>query len=96
MLFIDNQDITDPRLNLAIEEFAVKHLDIEQTYLLFYVNQPSIIVGKNQNTFEEINVDYVREHDIIVVRRLSGGGAVYHDLGDLKLQHYHQKRRQQL
>ncbi len=83
MLFIDNQDITDPRLNLAIEEFAVKHLDIEQTYLLFYVNQPSIIVGKNQNTFEEINVDYVREHDIIVVRRLSGGGAVYHDLGNL-------------
>jgi lipoate---protein ligase len=83
MLFIDNQDITDPRINLAIEEFAVKHLDIEQTYLLFYVNQPSIIIGKNQNTFEEINVDYVREHDIIVVRRLSGGGAVYHDLGNL-------------
>jgi lipoate-protein ligase A len=83
MLYIDNQGITDPRVNLAIEEYAVKHLDINETYLLFYVNQPSIIIGKNQNTFEEINVDFVRENDIIVVRRLSGGGAVYHDLGNL-------------
>lgn len=83
MLYIDNQGITDPRINLAIEEFAVKNLDIEQTYLLFYINQPSIIIGKNQNTFEEIHVDYVRDHDIIVVRRLSGGGAVYHDTGNL-------------
>jgi lipoate---protein ligase len=83
MLYIDNQNMTDPRINLAIEEYAVKNLDIDQTYLLFYINQPSIIIGKNQNTFEEIHVDYVRDHDIIVVRRLSGGGAVYHDTGNL-------------
>jgi lipoate-protein ligase A len=83
MLYIDNRGITDPRINLAIEEYAVRYLDIEQTYLLFYVNQPSIIIGKNQNTFEEINTDYVRDHNIIVVRRLSGGGAVYHDHGNL-------------
>jgi lipoate-protein ligase A len=83
VIYIDNENITDPRINLAIEEYAVKNLDIEQTYLLFYINQPSIIIGKNQNTFEEINVDYVRNHDIIVVRRLSGGGAVYHDSGNL-------------
>lgn len=83
MLFIDNKNITDPSLNLAIEEFAVMNLDIEQTYLLFYVNEPSIIIGKNQNTIEEINVDYVRDHHIHVVRRLSGGGAVYHDFGNL-------------
>lgn len=83
MLFIDNQNITDPRINLAIEEYALKHLDIDQTYLLFYINEPSIIIGKHQNTVEEIHVDYVREHDIHVVRRLSGGGAVYHDLGNL-------------
>ena len=50
MLFIDNQNINDPRINLAIEEYCVKHLDPEQQYLLFYVNQPSIIIGKNQNT----------------------------------------------
>lgn len=83
MLFIDNQNITDPRINLAIEEYCVKHLDPEQTYLLFYVNQPSIIIGKNQNTIEEINTKYVEDNGIMVVRRLSGGGAVYHDLGNL-------------
>lgn len=83
MLFIDNKGITDPRINLAIEEYAVKYLDINESYLLFYINEPSIIIGKNQNTIEEINVDYVEEKDIHVVRRLSGGGAVYHDLGNL-------------
>ncbi|MDA1476002.1 lipoate--protein ligase [Bacillus sp. CLL-7-23] len=83
MLFIDNQHITDPRINLAIEEYCLKYLDPEQTYLLFYINQPSIIIGKNQNTIEEINTKYVEDNGIIVVRRLSGGGAVYHDLGNL-------------
>ncbi|MFO1445477.1 lipoate--protein ligase [Bacillus sp. Bva_UNVM-123] len=83
MLFIDNKGITDPRINLAIEEYALKNLDINETYLLFYINEPSIIIGKNQNTIEEINTEYVDENGIHVVRRLSGGGAVYHDLGNL-------------
>jgi lipoate-protein ligase A len=51
--------------------------------VLFYVNQPSLIIGKHQNTIEEINADYVSEHEITVVRRISGGGTVYHDLGNL-------------
>ncbi|GAA0314199.1 lipoate--protein ligase LplJ [Bacillus carboniphilus] len=83
MLFIDNQGITDPQINLAIEEYALKHLDINETYLLFYINRPSIIIGRNQNTIEEINTEYVEKNGITVVRRLSGGGAVYHDLGNL-------------
>ncbi|QOS88109.1 lipoate--protein ligase [Peribacillus sp. JNUCC41] len=83
MLFIDNKGITDPRINLAIEEYALKHLNIDETYLLFYINCPSIIIGRNQNTIEEINADYVDGNGITVVRRLSGGGAVYHDLGNL-------------
>lgn len=83
MLFIDNKGITDPRINLAIEEYALKNLDINESYLLFYVNEPSIIIGKNQNTIEEINTDYVEKQGLHVVRRLSGGGAVYHDLGNL-------------
>lgn len=84
MYFIDNKGITDPRVNLAIEEYVLKNMDIEKDdYLLFYINQPSIIIGKNQNTIEEINTDYVEENGIIVVRRLSGGGAVYHDLNNL-------------
>jgi lipoate-protein ligase A len=83
MLFIDNKGITDPTINLAIEEYCLKNLDINETYLLFYINESSIIIGKNQNTAEEINAHYVREKGIHVVRRLSGGGAVYHDLGNL-------------
>ncbi|MEK5058063.1 lipoate--protein ligase [Paenibacillus shunpengii] len=83
MLFIDNQGITDPRINLAIEEYALKHLSLDESYLLFYINAPSIIIGKHQNTIEEINQEYVQEHGVQVVRRLSGGGAVYHDLGNL-------------
>ncbi|MGM0846416.1 MAG: lipoate--protein ligase [Bacillota bacterium] len=83
MKFIDNKGITDPRINLAIEEYALKNLDINETYLLFYINEPSIIIGKNQNTIEEINTEYVESENLHVVRRLSGGGAVYHDLGNL-------------
>jgi len=83
MLFLDNRGITDPTLNLAMEEYALKHLNPENTYFLFYINEPSIIIGKNQNTAEEINAAYVNDNNIHVVRRLSGGGAVYHDLGNL-------------
>ncbi|MVP00428.1 lipoate--protein ligase [Paenibacillus lutrae] len=83
MLFIDNENITKPQINLAIEEYALKYLPEDETYLLFYINEPSIIIGKNQNTVEEINAEYVEDHGIHVVRRLSGGGAVYHDLGNL-------------
>ncbi|MFM9276841.1 lipoate--protein ligase [Paenibacillus jiagnxiensis] len=83
MLFIDNKGITDPAINLAIEEYALKHLPLDDSYLLFYINRPSIIIGKHQNTVEEINNEYVKDNNIQVVRRLSGGGAVYHDLGNL-------------
>jgi len=77
--FIDNKGITDPQINLAIEEYILENFGEKDTYLLFYVNSPSIIIGRNQNTIEEINTDYVDEQGIKVVRRLSGGGAVYHD-----------------
>lgn len=83
MIFVDNQNITDPSLNLAIEEYILTKLNQDETYLLFYINEPSIIIGKNQNTIEEINRDYVKDNQLHVVRRLSGGGAVYHDLGNL-------------
>ncbi|WP_239618580.1 lipoate--protein ligase [Cohnella mopanensis] len=83
MRFISNQNMTDPSLNLALEEYVLRSLPDDDDYLLFYINEPSIIIGKNQNTVEEINADYVEQNGIHVVRRLSGGGAVYHDLGNL-------------
>lgn len=83
MLFVDNFNITDPRINLAIEEYLLRELTMDEPLLLFYVNEPSVIIGRNQNTLEEIDYDYVNEKGIHVVRRLSGGGAVYHDLGNL-------------
>src|SRR5690625_448825 len=83
MKFIDNKGITDPYINLALEEYVLQHFGEKDTYLLFYINEPSIIIGKNQNSVEEINTEYVDKNNIKVVRRLSGGGAVYHDKGNL-------------
>src|SRR5690625_2922519 len=83
MKFIDNKGITDPSINLALEEYVLQNFGEKDTYLLFYINEPSIIIGRNQNTVEEINTDYVDENGIKIIRRLSGGGAVYHDEGNL-------------
>ena len=83
MLFVDNRGITDARINLALEEYVFRNKPSDDDVLLFYVNAPSIIIGRNQNTIEEIDSDVVAERGIRVVRRISGGGAVYHDLGNL-------------
>ncbi|MDD3743622.1 MAG: lipoate--protein ligase [Lentimicrobiaceae bacterium] len=80
MLCIIRQE-TDPYFNLAAEEYVLKHF--ERDCFMLWRNDPAIIVGKHQNTLAEINLDYVKEKDIKVVRRLSGGGAVFHDLGNL-------------
>src|SRR6195952_3772131 len=83
MLYVDNGDLTDARLNLALEEHVLRNRIEDDDLLLFYVNAPAIIIGRNQNTVEEINSDVVDARGIRVVRRVSGGGAVYHDLGNL-------------
>jgi len=83
MRYIQNDTNNDPALNLALEEYVLRSLPIDDPFLLFYINKPSIIIGKNQNTVEEINAEYVQNNGIQVVRRQSGGGAVYHDLGNL-------------
>ncbi|MEG6566593.1 lipoate--protein ligase [Thermoanaerobacterium saccharolyticum] len=80
MIYIYNK-ITDPYFNLAAEEYVLKQFSDE--CFMLWRNRPSIIIGKNQNALAEINLDYVKEHNIPVVRRLSGGGAVFHDLGNV-------------
>jgi len=83
MIFVDNQNITDPRLNLALEEYLLRNVRLDDPILLFYINEPSVILGRNQNLWEEVDLDYVEAHGVHIVRRLSGGGAVYHDKGNL-------------
>ncbi|MBL4936023.1 lipoate--protein ligase [Clostridium sp. YIM B02515] len=82
MISIKNE-CTDPHFNLALEEYAVKFLNLEEDYIILWQNEPSVIIGRNQNTIEEINPKFINENNINVVRRLSGGGAVYHDFGNL-------------
>lgn len=80
MLYISDKS-TDPYFNLAEEEFLLK--EMTEDIFRLWRNSPSIIVGRYQNTIAEIDSDYTKEHSIPVVRRLSGGGAVFHDLGNL-------------
>ncbi len=72
---------TDPYFNLAAEEHILKNLSAD--CFMLWRNDKTIVVGKHQNTLAEINMDYVRKNHISVARRLSGGGAVFHDLGNL-------------
>lgn len=81
MLIIDSPS-NNAYFNIATEEYLLNRFRKEDIFLL-YINAPSIIVGKFQNTLAEINLEFVKEKEIKVVRRMSGGGTVYHDLGNL-------------
>ncbi len=83
LALIDERDCTDPAVNLAMEEYVLRYLPAESDYFLLYRNEPSVIVGRNQNVLEEVDDFYIREKGIGLYRRISGGGAVYHDLGNL-------------
>ena len=82
MQFLESS-CTDPYYNLALEDHIFQQFAQTQDCFLLWQNQPCVVVGKNQNTLEEINSRYIHEHNILVARRNSGGGAVYHDLGNL-------------
>lgn len=73
----------DPYFNLALEEYVLKNIDCDEDILLLWVNAPAVILGRNQVVYGEVNVGYCEKHGIPILRRISGGGTVYHDLGNL-------------
>jgi|TARA_B110000483_G_scaffold50462_1_gene62813 lipoate-protein ligase A len=78
----------NPFENLALEEWALQNFNTQDSNLLIlYVNEPCVVVGRNQNIFEEVNVRYCSENQIEITRRISGGGTVFHDLGNLNWTH---------
>ena len=74
-------DNNDPAFNLALEELLCS--EFPEEVLMLWRNRSSVIVGKNQNTFAEVNRPFVEEQNIPVIRRMTGGGAVYHDIGNV-------------
>ncbi len=72
---------TNPYRNLAIEEYLFSHTNDD--IFMLWQNEPTVVIGKNQNAFAEVNIDYAREKGIHIARRITGGGAVYHDLGNV-------------
>ena len=80
-MYLLENNCTDPAWNLALDEYLLTRFPGE--VIALWRNGPSVIIGKNQNALEEIDLDFVRSRQIPVVRRLTGGGAVFHDLGNL-------------
>jgi lipoate---protein ligase len=76
-----NSQYTCPFFNIASEEYFLKRF--QDDVFMLYRNTPSVIVGKHQNALAEVDINYLKEHGIELTRRLSGGGAVYHDLGNI-------------
>jgi lipoate---protein ligase len=80
-MFCIDLESDDPFFNLAIEELLLKNS--KEEYLILGINFPSVVIGKHQLTHREINTKFIIENDIPVIRRISGGGTVFHDKGNL-------------
>ncbi len=80
-MYLINNLLTNPYFNIAAEEYLLK--ESNDDFLMFYVNNSSVIIGKHQNALAETNIRFAVEYNIPIIRRISGGGAVYHDCGNL-------------
>ncbi|MFD1485096.1 lipoate--protein ligase [Lacticaseibacillus baoqingensis] len=79
----NGKPVYDPIVNQSLDNYLVNDLKLPGHGLIVYVNQPAVIIGVNQNAYSEVDLPYLKAHDIKLVRRTSGGGAVYHDFGNL-------------
>ena len=82
MKFIQNNS-TDPHFNMAFDEFCLEQLKADEPVFYLWQNRPSVIIGLNQSAYAEVNLPYLQEKGIVLARRVTGGGAVYHDLQNL-------------
>ncbi|GEO44884.1 hypothetical protein LAL01_11160 [Companilactobacillus alimentarius] len=86
MFFIDTsrngKPVYDAIVNQSLDNYLVNDLRLEGHGLILYVNNPSVIIGVNQNAYAEVNLPYLKKKKLQLVRRTSGGGAVYHDYGN--------------
>ncbi len=82
MKYLVNES-TDPYFNMAFDEWCLEKLDLDEPVFYLWKNRPSVIIGLNQNASQEVNLEYLRRNDITLARRVTGGGAVYHDLQNL-------------
>ncbi len=80
---IYKSDITDPCINLALEEYFMNTVDENEYIIFFWQSENAVVIGRNQNPYQECNISKLEQENVKLVRRLSGGGAVYHDLGNL-------------
>ena len=93
MLILDRIE-TDPYFNIAAEEYLLK--EFQEEIFMLWQNEASIIIGKHQNALAEINLEFVNTNNIPVVRRISGGGTVFHDLGNLNFSFIKNGKREEL
>ena len=82
MKYLSNSS-TDPHFNMAFDEFCLEQLKADEPVFYLWQNRPSVIIGLNQSAYAEVNLPYLQEKGIVLARRVTGGGAVYHDLQNL-------------
>lgn len=82
MRYLRNEN-TDPYVNMAFDEYTLEQLPLDEPLFYLWQNRPAVIIGLNQDAHAEVDIKYLKEHDIALVRRVTGGGAVYHDMGNL-------------